>query len=73
MKDKEDNVIRFKPRKKRLVAGVFLIVLILLLFFFLTGFKIKNIEVTGNEHYTEGQVKDLVLSSGYIDNRSADA
>lgn len=68
MKDREDNVIRFKPKKKRLVAGVFLIVLVILIICLLTCFKIKNIEVTGNEYYTDQQIKDFVLSNGYIDN-----
>lgn len=64
----KDNVIQFKPKRNGIVAGVVLFVITILLIVLFTCFKINEIEVTGNKHYSENQVKDFVMSEGYIDN-----
>lgn len=68
MGKQQDNVIQFKPKRKGLAAGVILFVIVVLIVILFTCFHIDDIEVTGNKHYTEEQIKDFVLSNGYIDN-----
>ena len=64
----QDNVIQFKPKRKGLTAGVALFVATVFVIVLFTCFRIDSIEVTGNKHYTKEQIKDFVLSEGYIDN-----
>lgn len=68
MSERQDNVIKFKPRRKKLVAGLAAAILVLLMVILLTGFHIDTIEVTGNHYYSDEQIKEFVLSDGYIDN-----
>ena len=68
MSEQRDNVIKFKKKRKGLVAGIVSIVLAVALIILFTCFHISEIEVTGNKHYTKEEIKDFVLSDGYIDN-----
>ncbi len=68
MSDKNSNVIQFKKKKKGIFAGGIVGVLIVMLIILFTCFSINEIEVTGNKHYTDEQIKDFVLENGYIDN-----
>ncbi|MBD8973719.1 MAG: FtsQ-type POTRA domain-containing protein [Clostridiales bacterium] len=68
MIDRQDNVIQFKRRRTGAVAGGIAGVLVVSLILLFTCFKIDTIEVTGNKHYSKDQIKDYVLSEGYINN-----
>lgn len=68
MKDRQDNVIQFKPRRKKLVAGLVAVILVILLVVLLTCFHIERIEVEGNQYYSEEDILKFVHSNGYIDN-----
>ena len=68
MSEKQEKVIQFKPKKKSAVAGVILLLILLFVVVLFTGFKIDEIEVTGNKHYSKDQIKDFVLENGYINN-----
>ncbi len=70
MKEKKDNVInvQFKRRLSGKVIGIILGIFLVGVILLLSCFKIHTIEVTGNVHYTEDQIKDYVLSEGYINN-----
>ena len=68
MSNRQDNVIQFKKRKKGVIAGVVLCAAVILMVILFTCFGIDEIEVTGNKHYSKEQIKDFVLSDGYIDN-----
>lgn len=68
MSESRDNVIQFKPKRKGLAAGIIFCIITIGMIVLFTGFHIDDIEVTGNKHYTEEQIKKYVLSEGYIDN-----
>lgn len=68
MSDKNNNVIQFKKKKKGILAGGIAGILVIMLIVLFTCFSINEIEVTGNKHYTDEQIKDFVLENGYIDN-----
>ncbi len=68
MSDKNNNVIQFKKKKKGIFAGGIAGILVVMLIVLFTCFSINEIEVTGNKHYTDEQIKDFVLENGYIDN-----
>lgn len=68
MSEKQEKVIKFKPKKKGAVAGGIVLAGLIFLLVLFTGFKIEEIEVTGNKHYSKSQIKDFVLENGYIDN-----
>ncbi|MDE6761589.1 MAG: cell division protein FtsQ/DivIB [Lachnospiraceae bacterium] len=68
MRNREDNVIQFKKKRKGMAVAfifLFLVVFIVVLF---TCFRIDSIEVTGNKHYNKEEIKDFVFAKGYIDN-----
>lgn len=68
MSKKQENIIQFKRQKKgAAVMGILLVILIFVVVL-LTGFHIEEIEVTGNKHYSQEQIKDYVLADGYINN-----
>ena len=68
MSKQKDNVIKFKKKKKGVIATVIAAVLAIAMMILLTCFQINDIEITGNKHYTKEQIKEIVLSEGYIDN-----
>lgn len=68
MSKQKDNVIKFKKKKKGVIATVIAAVLAIAMIILLTCFQINEIEITGNKHYTKEQIKEIVLSEGYIDN-----
>lgn len=68
MSEREDNVIQFKPKRKSVLVVTCLAVLVIGLILLFTCFHIDDMEVTGNKHYTDEQIKDYVLAEGYIDN-----
>ncbi len=68
MSDKRDNVIRFKKGNKNVVAGIIVSVILIGCIVLFTCFKINKIDVTGNVHYSEEQIRDYVLDNGYINN-----
>lgn len=70
MSKRQDNVVQvqFKRERKGIYIGIIGLVLVVFIVILLTCFKINDIEVTGNVHYSEEQIKDYVLSEGYIDN-----
>ena len=67
-KQKNDNVIEFKKPGRITIGVTLLLVLVVLLVVLLTCFKIDNIKVTGNKHYSEKQIIEFVKGSGYVDN-----
>ncbi len=68
MSDRQNNVIQFKRRRTGAVVGGIAGVMVVSLILLFTCFKIDTIEVTGNKHYSKDQIKDYVLSEGYINN-----
>ncbi|MGN0438954.1 MAG: cell division protein FtsQ/DivIB [Lachnospiraceae bacterium] len=70
MEKRKDNVVevQFKRSNIKLYIGLFVGVIVLAVIILLTCFKIDEIEVTGNSHYSNEQIKDFVLADGYIDN-----
>lgn len=68
MSEPKDNIIQFKRQRKGLTVGIILVIVLVLFVILFTCFKIDDIEVTGEKHYTKAQIKDYVLSEGYIDN-----
>ena len=68
MSENKDNVIQFKPKRRNIALVVLFVILILLISILFTGFHITSIEVTGNKYYSKEQIKDFVLSDGYVDN-----
>lgn len=68
MSEKNSNVIQFKKKKKGILAGVIAGIVVIMLIILFTCFSIDEIEVTGNKHYTDEQIKDFVLEKGYVDN-----
>lgn len=68
MKKRQDNVIKFKKKRSGMIYGIVLLVIATCLLVLLTCFHIRDIEVAGNKHYTDEEIKDFVLSDGYIDN-----
>lgn len=70
MSNKKDNVVevQFKRRNTRAYIGILIGIIAVAIIILLTCFKIDEIEVTGNVHYTEEEIKDFVLADGYIDN-----
>ena len=68
MNGHQDNVIQFKRKRNGMIAGGVLLLLVLAVIILMNCFHIDSIEVTGNKHYSEEQIKDYVLSNGYVDN-----
>lgn len=70
MGNRKDNVVevQFKRVNGKIFVGVILGILLIGFILLMTCFKIDEIEVTGAVHYTEKEIKDIVLSDGYIDN-----
>lgn len=68
MNKQKDNVIPFKPRKKKVVFTIIFILVFFLLFILFTGFHIEKIEVTGNKHYSKDEIIRIVKKEGYINN-----
>lgn len=68
MKDREDNVIQFKKKRKGMAVLSVFLVLVIFIVVLLTCFRIDSIEVTGNKHYNKEEIKDFVFAKGYIDN-----
>lgn len=64
----QDNVIRFKKKHTGWVIAAVLGILALGSIILLTCFKIDEIEVSGNKHYSKEQIKEFVLADGYVDN-----
>lgn len=68
MSERQDNVIQFKRKRTGAIVGTIVGICVIGLILLFTCFKIDKIEVTGNKHYTKDQIKDYVLSEGYINN-----
>ena len=68
MSERQGNIIQFKPKKKGVAVGIILLVVLVFFVVFFTGFHIYDIEVAGNKHYSEEQIKDFVMANGYINN-----
>lgn len=68
MKEQKDNVIQFRPRRKKIIIIILLCMLLFLFLILLTGFHIEKIEVTGNKHYSKEEVRRFMKKDGYIDN-----
>ena len=64
----QDKVIQFKRNRSGIIAGVLVLLIVVAVVILMTCFHINSIEVTGNKHYSEEQIKDYVLSNGYVDN-----
>ena len=59
--------------KKKLITALIVLLVILVLLagvgvYILTQFRIDTIQVTGNVHYTDEEMKQIVLDNDYIDN-----
>lgn len=62
-----DNNAKRKARRMRIIKlCVFLAVVGIIVLF--TKFRVKSIEVTGNDHYTDEEIIKLVKDHGYISN-----
>lgn len=68
MNERNDNVIQFRKKKKGIMAGVVVAVAAIVLVILFTCFRIEEIEVSGNRHYSREQITDFVLENGYVDN-----
>ncbi|MCM1181124.1 MAG: cell division protein FtsQ/DivIB [Clostridium sp.] len=68
MSERKNNIIQFKKKRTGLIVGGIAVFLLILVVFLLTSFHIDDMEVTGNQHYSKEQIKDYVLSNGYVDN-----
>ena len=68
MRNREDNVIQFKKKRKGMAAIFVVLFLVVFIVVLLTCFRIDSIEVTGNKHYNKEEIKDFVFAKGYIDN-----
>ena len=68
MSERNDNIIQFKKKKKGVLAGAIATVVAIAVLILFTCFHISDIEVTGNKHYNDEQIKNFVLENGYIDN-----
>lgn len=68
MSERQDNVIQFKKKRKGMTAVFLLVILVVFAVILFTCFRIDDIEVTGNKHYTEKEIRDFVFAKGYIDN-----
>lgn len=70
MNKRKDNVVevQFKRLNKKALIKVVLGIVVVALIILFSCFKIDDIEVTGNVHYSEEEIKNFVLQDGYIDN-----
>ncbi len=68
MAEEKGKVILFKKKKTHILPFVFVGIIVVLLIVLFTCFKIDDIEVTGNKHYTKEQIIEYVKNDGYIDN-----
>lgn len=60
---------RILQKKRKWIAGAAVLLLLLLACLaILLVFRIRDVEVTGNSHYTEQQVKDMVMNDRYSGN-----
>ncbi|MDE6627390.1 MAG: cell division protein FtsQ/DivIB [Lachnospiraceae bacterium] len=66
--EKQSNVIQFNPKRGKILALVVSAAVLVMVVVLATCFKIEEIEVTGNKHYSVEQIQDYVLSEGYINN-----
>lgn len=55
-------------KKMWILVGIILVVVGITTFYVGSQFHIDTIQVVGNEHYTEEEIKDIVMSQGYINN-----
>lgn len=68
MSEQKEKVIKFKKRHTKAIIFGVLLLLVAGVSILMTCFKIDDIEVTGNVHYTEDEIREIVLSNGYVDN-----
>ncbi len=64
-------MIAFVKKKLLIVLAVLLVLVFTALggvIYIITQFKIDTIQVTGNVHYTDDQIKQIVMDNDYIDN-----
>lgn len=58
-----------KPKtRKRFIIISILVAVAVVLIVLMTGFRIETIQVTGNIHYTEDEIREIVTNKGYINN-----
>ena len=63
-----NKVIKFQKRKTHVVSAVIVVTITIALVVLFTCFKINEIQVTGNKHYSKEQIIGYVKDDGYIDN-----
>lgn len=47
---------------------IVILIIVVILTFFLDKYKVTKVKVTGNEHYTEEQIKEMVMTGGLSNN-----
>ncbi|MCR5654998.1 MAG: FtsQ-type POTRA domain-containing protein [Lachnospiraceae bacterium] len=55
-------------QKVWIVTGIAAAVLVIAVVIVLSGFHVDEVEVNGNHHYTEQEIKDMVLKGNVLDN-----
>ena len=68
MAEEKGKVIQFQKKKTNIVPFIIVGIIAVFLIVLFTCFKIDDIEVTGNKHYTKEQIIEFVKNDGYIDN-----
>ena len=57
-----------KKKNKGVIVAVILLLLALLTVILLTQFKITKIKMSGNEHYTQKELEEILKKKDYVDN-----
>ena len=68
MAEEQGKIIQFKKRQTNIVSLIIIGVILIMIIVLFTCFKIEEISVTGNKHYTKEQITEYVKNDGYIDN-----
>lgn len=65
-----DNRVEKKKKipKIRIIFILVFVIIVLCLYYLFTEFHIEKIEISGNDHYTEEEIKNIVISNQYVDN-----
>ena len=53
--------ISLTKKQKKIAAGCAAVCLLGAIIFFFTYFHVENVEVMGSEHYTEDEIKEMIL------------
>lgn len=65
---REETVQKPKKKKKWLFFLILLLVIGMAALGVIAAFQIKSVEITGNEHYTDEEIRELVMGDAYSNN-----